>query len=127
VAFRHPSVDDHPDQDTVAEFRKRHLDAPAGLFRSVLAPLRPKVPRGLTVERFFSSATHASALAGPMLTGLVRTSATGQRNQLRSDLFQRGYWRGVAAVKYNSDSLGHCSRSSPNTADRAKNSEKLSQ
>jgi transposase len=39
VAFRHPSVDDHPDQDTIAEFRKRHLDALAGLFRSVLGPL----------------------------------------------------------------------------------------
>jgi hypothetical protein len=42
-----------------------------------------------------------------MLTVLVCTSATRQRNQLRSGLLQRGYWRGVAAVKYNSDALGH--------------------
>jgi transposase len=32
VAFRYLSGDQHPDHDTIAEFRKRHLEALAGLF-----------------------------------------------------------------------------------------------
>lgn len=36
VAFRFLSADTHPDRDTVAAFRKRHLDALAGLFLQVL-------------------------------------------------------------------------------------------
>ncbi len=32
VAFRYLSADRHPDHDTFAEFRKRHLEALAGLF-----------------------------------------------------------------------------------------------
>jgi hypothetical protein len=105
---------------------KRKLSQLTGR-ESVLGPLETQGSSGLTVARFLSSATLASALAGSMLTVWVSTSAIGQRNQLRSGLLQRGYWRGVAAVKYNSDALGHCSRSSPNAAGQAKNSEKPSQ
>jgi len=36
VAFRYLSGDQHPDHDTFAEFRKRHLEALAGLFRQGL-------------------------------------------------------------------------------------------
>jgi len=36
VAFRYLSGDQHPDHDTFAEFRKRHLDALAGLFTQAL-------------------------------------------------------------------------------------------
>ena len=36
VAFRHLSADAHPDHDTLAEFRKRHLAALAGLFTHAL-------------------------------------------------------------------------------------------
>ena len=36
VAFRYLSADAHPDHDTFAEFRKRHLDALAGLFTQAL-------------------------------------------------------------------------------------------
>ena len=36
VAFRYLSADAHPDHDTLAEFRKRHLDALAGLFTQAL-------------------------------------------------------------------------------------------
>jgi transposase len=36
VAFRVLAADQHPDHDSVAEFRKRHLDALAGLFVQVL-------------------------------------------------------------------------------------------
>lgn len=36
VAFRVLSADTHPDHDTIAAFRKRHLDALAGLFLQVL-------------------------------------------------------------------------------------------
>jgi transposase len=36
VAFRFLSADTHPDHDTIAAFRKRHLDALAGLFLQVL-------------------------------------------------------------------------------------------
>ena len=32
VAFRFLSADQHPDHDTIADFRKRHLEALAGLF-----------------------------------------------------------------------------------------------
>jgi hypothetical protein len=32
VAFRFLSADEHPDHSTLAEFRKRHLQALAGLF-----------------------------------------------------------------------------------------------
>jgi hypothetical protein len=47
--------------------------------------------------------------------------------ELRSGLLQCGYWCSVAGVKYNLNAPGHCSRSSPKTAGRAKNSEKPSQ
>jgi len=33
VAFRYLSADAHPDHDTLAEFRKRHLEALAGCSR----------------------------------------------------------------------------------------------
>ena len=36
VAFRFLSADTHPDHDTIATFRKRHLEALAGLFVQVL-------------------------------------------------------------------------------------------
>ncbi len=36
VAFRYLSGDQHPDHDTIAEFRKRHLAALAGLFTQAL-------------------------------------------------------------------------------------------
>src|ERR1700692_3531787 len=36
VAFRYLSADEHPDHDTIAEFRKRHLEALAGLFTQAL-------------------------------------------------------------------------------------------
>ena len=36
VAFRCLSADMHPDQDTLAEFRKRHLESLAGLFTQAL-------------------------------------------------------------------------------------------
>ena len=36
VAFRVLSTDQHPDHDSIAEFRKRHLKAIAGLFKQVL-------------------------------------------------------------------------------------------
>jgi hypothetical protein len=36
VAFRYLSADAHPDPDTLAEFRKRHLEALAGLFTQAL-------------------------------------------------------------------------------------------
>jgi len=36
VAFRYLSADQHPDHDTIAEFRKRHLEALAGLFTQAL-------------------------------------------------------------------------------------------
>jgi transposase len=36
VAFRYLSGDQHPDHDTIASFRKRHLDALAGLFTQAL-------------------------------------------------------------------------------------------
>jgi transposase len=36
VAFRYLSADEHPDHDTFAEFRKRHLQALAGLFTQAL-------------------------------------------------------------------------------------------
>lgn len=36
VAFRVLAADQHPDHDSLAEFRKRHLDALAGLFLQVL-------------------------------------------------------------------------------------------
>ena len=36
VAFRYLSADAHPDHDTLAEFRKRHLKALAGLFTQAL-------------------------------------------------------------------------------------------
>lgn len=36
VAFRYLAGDQHPDHDTIAEFRKRHLDALAGLFLQAL-------------------------------------------------------------------------------------------
>jgi len=36
VAFRYLSGDQHPDHDTFAEFRKRHLEALAGLFTQAL-------------------------------------------------------------------------------------------
>jgi transposase len=36
VAFRYLSADEHPDHTTVAEFRKRHLEALAGLFTQAL-------------------------------------------------------------------------------------------
>ena len=36
VAFRYLSADAHPDHDTLAEFRKRHLGALAGLFMQAL-------------------------------------------------------------------------------------------
>ena len=36
VAFRYLSADQHPDHDTIAEFRRRHLEALAGLFTQAL-------------------------------------------------------------------------------------------
>ena len=36
VAFRYLSADTHPDHDTIAAFRKRHLEALAGLFVQAL-------------------------------------------------------------------------------------------
>jgi len=36
VAFRYLAGDQHPDHDTIAEFRKRHLEALAGLFTQAL-------------------------------------------------------------------------------------------
>ena len=36
VGFRFLSAETHPDHDTIAAFRKRHLDALAGLFLQVL-------------------------------------------------------------------------------------------
>jgi len=36
VAFRYLSADEHPDHSTLSEFRKRHLNALAGLFRQAL-------------------------------------------------------------------------------------------
>jgi transposase len=36
VAFRFLSADQHPDHDTIADFRKRHLEALAGLFTQAL-------------------------------------------------------------------------------------------
>ena len=36
VAFRYLSADQHPDHDTIAEFRKRHLQALADLFTQAL-------------------------------------------------------------------------------------------
>src|SRR4030042_5313136 len=36
VAFRILTADQHPDHDTVADFRKRHLGALSGLFVEVL-------------------------------------------------------------------------------------------
>src|SRR5436305_8909206 len=36
VAFRYLAADEHPDHDTIAEFRKRHLEALAGLFVQVV-------------------------------------------------------------------------------------------
>src|SRR5665213_25116 len=36
VGFRYLSADEHPDHDTIAEFRKRHLEALAGLFTQAL-------------------------------------------------------------------------------------------
>jgi transposase len=36
VAFRYLAADEHPDHDTIAEFRQRHLGALAGLFVQVL-------------------------------------------------------------------------------------------
>jgi transposase len=36
VAFRYLSGDQHPDHDTIAEFRKRHLEALGGLFTQAL-------------------------------------------------------------------------------------------
>lgn len=36
VAFRYLAADEHPDHDTLAEFRKRHLQALSGLFVQVL-------------------------------------------------------------------------------------------
>jgi transposase len=36
VAFRYLAVDEHPDHSTLAEFRKRHLEALAGLFSQAL-------------------------------------------------------------------------------------------
>ena len=36
VAFRFLSADEHPDHDTIANFRKRHLEALAGLFTQAL-------------------------------------------------------------------------------------------
>lgn len=36
VAFRYLSADAHPDHDTLSEFRKRHLEALAGLFTQAL-------------------------------------------------------------------------------------------
>jgi transposase len=36
VAFRYLSADEHPDHSTLAEFRKRHLEALAGLFTQAL-------------------------------------------------------------------------------------------
>jgi len=36
VAFRFLSADQHPDHDTIANFRKRHLEALAGLFKQAL-------------------------------------------------------------------------------------------
>jgi transposase len=36
VAFRFLSADEHPDHSTLAEFRKRHLNALAGLFTQAL-------------------------------------------------------------------------------------------
>lgn len=40
VGFRVVAADQHPDHDTIAEFRKRHLNALAGLFVQVLALCR---------------------------------------------------------------------------------------
>ena len=40
VPFRVLSADQHPDHDTIAEFRRRHLEALAGLFVQVLAMCR---------------------------------------------------------------------------------------
>ena len=40
VAFRYLSADEHPDHSTVAEFRKRHLEALAGLFVQALQMCR---------------------------------------------------------------------------------------
>jgi len=40
VAFRYLSADAHPDHDTIAEFRKRHLGALSGLFVQVLGLCR---------------------------------------------------------------------------------------
>jgi transposase len=36
LAFRFLSADQHPDHDTIANFRKRHLEALAGLFTQAL-------------------------------------------------------------------------------------------
>jgi transposase len=36
VAFRFLSGDQHPDHATIAEFRKRHLEALSGLFKQAL-------------------------------------------------------------------------------------------
>ena len=36
MAFRYLSADQHPDHDSIAEFRKRHLQALEGLFLQVL-------------------------------------------------------------------------------------------
>jgi len=36
VAFRYLAADEHPDHDTIANFRKRHIDALGGLFQQAL-------------------------------------------------------------------------------------------
>jgi transposase len=36
VAFRYLAADEHPDHSTLAEFRQRHVEALAGLFRQAL-------------------------------------------------------------------------------------------
>lgn len=36
IPFRVITADQHPDHDTIADFRKKHLKALAGLFASVL-------------------------------------------------------------------------------------------
>jgi transposase len=55
IAFRYLAADEHPDHSRLAEFRKRHLEALAGLFAKLCSYVRKRVLVSLDMWRWMAA------------------------------------------------------------------------
>jgi transposase len=92
VAFRYLAADEHPDHSTLAEFRKRHLEALAALFTQGLTMPNDSLKHTLRIRHDFgldsSTIDATSSLpAVPILDSIqaIFMDFHGPRAQLRHD------------------------------------------